>query len=400
MASNYPTVLDDSTSLMAVPGNRQVYTLDMTMPIDELEFYVDRLILGVNVPTYMVFQGGEIVLIDSYDSNIFYVAGVSGRGVLGSRIQPHRVGERVLIGLLSPHINQIKYGLIASERHQGCVGLDVDKGAFPDPGQRYTALDTGKIYYCFQPNVWTWVNKVSHANLTGLSDDDHPHYHTAARANSWHSSLSGAHITGGNDHTHIANAPVTRIAQGWDIAKPETPLDGQIYFSTNLDGGTLFIGLNGVWQRMVGIPAGGIAPFNGPCPAGWTRYTALDGKYPLGSIVAEVGQTGGGDTHRHAFTAIMKHYHTINATTLTSTSAGGHSHSLTIGSGSVGNAVSVPAKTSYAGGTEVDTNDAGGHNHTAVVPQINTGSTGYATGYTDYESSIPVSREVIWCKKD
>ena len=66
MASNYPTVLDDSTSLMAVPGNRQVYTLDMTMPIDELEFYVDRLILGVNVPTYMVFQGGEIVLIDNY----------------------------------------------------------------------------------------------------------------------------------------------------------------------------------------------------------------------------------------------------------------------------------------------------------------------------------------------
>jgi len=41
-----------------------------------------------------------------------------------------------------------------------------------------------------------------HGDLTGLGDDDHTQYHNDARALTWHSSLSGAHVTNGDSHDH------------------------------------------------------------------------------------------------------------------------------------------------------------------------------------------------------
>ena len=48
-----------------------------------------------------------------------------------------------------------------------------------------------------------------------------------------------------------------------------------------------------------GLPAGMIALFDQQCPAGWTRYAALDGRFARGAEVA--GGRGGEVEHVHAF---------------------------------------------------------------------------------------------------
>ncbi|MBI2104705.1 MAG: hypothetical protein HYT90_03865 [Candidatus Omnitrophica bacterium] len=47
-------------------------------------------------------------------------------------------------------------------------------------------------------------------------------------------------------------------------------------------------------------PPGMIALFDGGCPAGWARFGALDGRFPLGS--GSAGATGGGGVHTHGYT--------------------------------------------------------------------------------------------------
>lgn len=43
---------------------------------------------------------------------------------------------------------------------------------------------------------------VDHGALSGLGDDDHTQYHTDGRAATWHTGLSGAHVTNGDSHDH------------------------------------------------------------------------------------------------------------------------------------------------------------------------------------------------------
>ena len=52
-------------------------------------------------------------------------------------------------------------------------------------------------------------------------------------------------------------------------------------------------------------------------PAGWSRYTALDGKFPKASGAESAGVTGGATTHSHASPG---HTHDLNAHTHTATS--------------------------------------------------------------------------------
>ncbi|MFH1423455.1 MAG: hypothetical protein ABIG29_00675 [Candidatus Nealsonbacteria bacterium] len=56
----------------------------------------------------------------------------------------------------------------------------------------------------------------------------------------------------------------------------------------------------GTWQTTgVGIPSGMIAMFDTSCPDGWTRFAALDNKFPYGG--ASYGATGGVSTHAHTY---------------------------------------------------------------------------------------------------
>jgi len=45
------------------------------------------------------------------------------------------------------------------------------------------------------------------------------------------------------------------------------------------------------------VPVGAIMMFDTNCPAGWTRYSILDGNFPLASPTS--GETGGSATHQH-----------------------------------------------------------------------------------------------------
>ena len=45
------------------------------------------------------------------------------------------------------------------------------------------------------------------------------------------------------------------------------------------------------------IPSGMIAMFDTSCPSGWSRFSALDGRYPRGS--SSYGGAGGSETHSH-----------------------------------------------------------------------------------------------------
>lgn len=67
--------------------------------------------------------------------------------------------------------------------------------------------DTSKVLAPDGAGGLQWVTAsagvTDHGALTGLGDDDHAQYHTDARALTWHSALSGAHVANGNDHDHI-----------------------------------------------------------------------------------------------------------------------------------------------------------------------------------------------------
>lgn len=85
-----------------------------------------------------------------------------------------------------------------------------------------------------------------------------------------------------------------------------------------------------------------IIPFYGnhaDIPSGWSRYTALDDKFPKASGAESAEATGGASTHSHTSTA---HSHSINS----------HTHSFTTGASTGGT------------GSTADGNDGADKNHT------------------------------------
>jgi hypothetical protein len=55
------------------------------------------------------------------------------------------------------------------------------------------------------------------------------------------------------------------------------------------------------------VPSGLVAIFAGNCPSGWTRFTALDNLFPMGS--STYGATGGSATHTHSISMDGAHNH-------------------------------------------------------------------------------------------
>lgn len=75
------------------------------------------------------------------------------------------------------------------------------------------------------------------------------------------------------------------------------PREGELVYDINKE--SLYF-YNGSKWMITGIPSGMIAMFDTSCPEGWTRFTALDNKYPKGA--AAYGATGGSDAHGHTAT--------------------------------------------------------------------------------------------------
>ncbi|RLB56195.1 MAG: hypothetical protein DRI34_09485 [Deltaproteobacteria bacterium] len=141
-----------------------------------------------------------------------------------------------------------------------------------------------------------------------------------------------------------------------------------------------------------GIPPGLIAMFDGECPAGWSRYEQLDGRFPRGAL--EAGGSGGEESHVHSFD--------ITART---SKDGAHVHMLARGEqvevdpGFFGH---VGIYKGYLQGFEEGgrdrakalraravTDSDGAHDHLISVQ-----------GDTEPASSLPPYLELVFCRKD
>lgn len=118
-----------------------------------------------------------------------------------------------------------------------------------------------------------------------------------------------------------------------------------------IDKGQVCIGTDcrDAWPSGGVIPSGMIAIFDTSCPAGWTRFTALDNRFPRGA--ATYGGTGGSVSHAH----------------------------------------------SYSGTTEPPSNTTRRGDHMTCASSYHRHK---YSGVTDPASHLPPYLNVVWCKKD
>lgn len=401
----FPASYDDEISLLGLPGNREVFTVAAVISVDDIIFQMVEDVTSVELPCYITFEGGEIIYITSVlGSNSFECDTLGDRGALSTSIQPHGANELVYITILSANHNITRAAVILAQKYQGKVGLDAYKGDYPVVGEAYVATDTDKIYRCFEDDYWVQINYRSHGDLANLDGHHHTQYHIDSYATAtWHPAQSGDHINSGNDHDHHSSgegSAVVRVDGGLDANRPTGMVDGQIYFATDLDGGTLHVGQGGAWSKIGGVPQGGIMAFESACPGGWTRYAKLDDAYPRGGPPTEAGTEGGSWTHVHGYSAIREHYHTVGSVGgVTSTSSGQGNHFNEAWDGSGGGQSRDCYSSDVAGGNP--TTDGGDHGHTLTTSGHNTENAGLGSGAeTNAGTNKPESYRIMWCEKD
>ncbi|OGZ23899.1 MAG: hypothetical protein A2896_03065 [Candidatus Nealsonbacteria bacterium RIFCSPLOWO2_01_FULL_43_32] len=105
---------------------------------------------------------------------------------------------------------------------------------------------------------------------------------------------------GGNVATPLNTSNIGQSKEGGLILNTGGATNGLV-----IDKGNLCLGADcrGSWPVAGAIPSGMIAMFDTSCPAGWTRFAALDNKFPQGA--ATYGGTGGASTHTHGYTDKM-----------------------------------------------------------------------------------------------
>jgi hypothetical protein len=133
------------------------------------------------------------------------------------------------------------------------------------------------------------------------------------------------------------------------------------------------------------IPTGMINMFDTSCPTGWTRVSALDGKFLAGGA-SYSATAGGSDSITLSVSQLPSHTHTG-----TTGSDGAHTHNMSTGTsnGSYYNNVTYSSVAQYQG--TMEWSSAGAHTHT------------FTTAGTGSGASIdnrPAYATVILCKKD
>lgn len=136
------------------------------------------------------------------------------------------------------------------------------------------------------------------------------------------------------------------------------------------------------WAAPLGtFPAGGIVLFDVACPAGWTRFTPLDGRFPRGS--SAYGATGGSSTHTHSAGSYSAPAHTHGAGSYTAAS---HDHGA--------------AYTSVDGdGGEIVVNDINSSSPD-ISGTSSSGGGGSITGTSGSTDHTPLYVDMVYCKKD
>ena len=299
----YPTSYDSDTELLGNLVDQRTLVLSEGVEADDTTLSFETL-ADLPLPTYIRI-GTELVYAPEASG---YMLINCVRGVLGTSAAIHTKGTGAYVVLTSEHFNRLRDRALATQRAQGLVGLLANRPLMPKTGEVFIATDTQKVYVCTQDGEWTYLGGLAtHAeSLEQGETDDHMQYHTQARTETWHASLSGEHVIDGDLHDHRYGGGVGRVRSGLAANLPVTYDTGSCYYAT--DTKELYVALSSTaWGKVTGAPAGTIimmmesdlVQYGYQCPPGWTRYLALDGKFPMGAPAGVVSplNSGGANTH-------------------------------------------------------------------------------------------------------
>jgi len=256
------------------------------------------------------------------------------------------------------------------------------------------------------------------------------------------SALANGYVksTGGEPST-VAVIPVAEGGTGATTASAaRTNLGIGTVGPVNLSGdASTYLNGAGAWTSPAGVPSGSIIFFTTPCPPGYTRMSAWDGRYVrMGASYA----TGGAASHSHGVGSYAMPSHTHPVGTLAvgshshssgtlavashshSISAGDHSHSFSATSGVESSSVGAQTGASYTVARSGHTHSVSGTTGTgggfsgtsgSSAPDVagNTGSntatvTGASgatgptaiTGVSDAQPNTPLYVDFYACQKD
>ncbi len=415
--SNLPATYDDAVSLLGSLEDHRTLTMGESINSSVTSFSVVGT-FGFEAPTYFLFTDGtdEIIHVGTVTVDLSGVqATFSGvtRGARGTTAQAHS-GDATLVAVLTGrHLMQFRDALLAAEKYQALVVASLP-GA-PLPGE--VAIYAGNVYFCVTAGLWQRVSLPDHDLLSNLSvGDPHTNLHNNARASTWHAGLSGGHVYGGDSHDHSVGAGVGRLRSGAGSSRPSPSAAGEVYYAS--DTKLLSVSLSaGSWKVITGAPVGAIAMFDeaaiaahgGSCPQGWSRFTLLDSRFPIGADPAHTTQgslvNAGNDAHTHTYNQVAAHTHVIPQVAVTTNSTTNHTHSIPEAGGSSGDSV-YKVGSAVPGGTSVGT--AGSHTHavtfaahtTLVTKKAADNSDGAASGTSSSSDTRPPYKTFIFCKKD
>jgi len=168
--------------------------------------------------------------------------------------------------------------------------------------------------------------------------------------------------------------PVIEVVVQGVALSPREPITATIYANVagSVTNGSIKLQNLSPEVKDVTIPAGMISLFAGPCPTGWTRFTALDDRFPMGA--STYGATGGSLTHSHPISTDGGHSHNTTPLVLGTGSHGGYP--------TVYGTVPSPGFAPYYPGQT--TSSSGQHDH---------------GGNSGLSSSLPPYLKIIFCVK-
>jgi hypothetical protein len=397
----FPVSYDDDNILFGDPADQKTLILSQAGLAYDTELFFES-VVGVSAPAFIWMEGELIkvtgVNLDSLDVERDPAIAIS-----------HTTGMAGFIVIAAEHLNILRDRALATQKYQGLLGNDADKPASPQPTEVYIAIDTEKVYACIIAGQWSLLGGAkSHADtLIEGATDDHPQYYTDTRLTAWHDSLTGQHVTDGDNHDHRYGGGAGRVKTATVATLPNK---GVGYIRLTTDTGELYIGTGATtWLAITGAPSGAIimlqeadaALYGGACPPGWSRYTALDGKFPKGapSGVSSPLNSGGASTHYHVYSQVPAHTHSVPQLDATSDSSGNHSHSFAFAT--LASGTGIGSQGAASAGDPVATSQDGTHTHTFSYPLMTTGSSGgSASANSSTVSSLPPYKEVVFCKKD
>lgn len=361
-------------------------------------------IASLNYDCYLVFQEEE-----AGEFEIVQATGTPGanqltvvRGYGGTDAGDYEGDEQCVLENQVAYITKIREMLVAAQKFKGLVGADASKPGTCSVGEAYIATDTSKVYLCFTTNNWTDITSdTAHSDYSVVDDaDEHALYHDDGRADSWHSGLSGEHITNPTDHAHTGGAtdgdPVARLIAS-DTLPGSVQNIGDVYLKT--DENTLYISINGSdWTAYVSVPKGTMLFFESACPSGWSAKTAWDGDFLRGALISSFPLgSGGSNPHIHSLDQVVSHSHTTGNRNVSAPQSNAHPHTLYSIGGSGGSTVFIGGTTSVG---SLGTTSAGSHGHSFTAGAQTSGNAGSGSPVSDSGANLPEYKSLLLCEKN